>query len=264
MYQPSHITTEIGRMRAEEMRARAERYRTIQKAKQHKKTEPEEEVPSRSRTFVYRKALGIVGLSLLIVLGFAAAALAMPADAGPTGVDDKEALVVKPQVREGPPSFWATQSAAVGGQERAEIQHLGDAELATVAGVFGGQERADIQHVGDAEPATVAGVFGGQERAGIQHVGDAEPATVAGVFGGQERAGIQHVGDAEPATVAGVFGGQERAGIQHVGEAQPQPSSNFEPSSGGIDLEIVLLTGTLALMAVGALLWFRRQTVKPA
>jgi hypothetical protein len=222
MYQPSHITTEIGRMRAEEMRARAERYRTIQKAKQHRKAESEpepEESLSRSRIYVYRKALGIVGLSLLMVLGFAAAALAMPADAGPTRVDDKQqALVSQPQVREGPPSFWAAQSAPVGGQERAEIQHVGNADTATVAGVFGGQERADIQHVGNADTATVAGVFGGQER----------------------------------------------ADIQHVGETQPQPSTNFEPSSGGIDLEIVLLTGTLALLAVGALLWFRRHTIRPA
>jgi hypothetical protein len=198
MYQPSHFTTEIGRMRAEEMRARAERYRTIQKAKQHKKAESEpepEESLSRSRTFVYRKALGVVGLSLLLVLVFAAAALAMPVDAPPGVGGSEEALVPQPQVREGPPSVWEAQSAAVGGQERADIQH---------------------------------------------------------------------VGDAQPATVAGVFGGQERADIQHVAEAQPQPSTNLEPSSGGIDLEIVLLTGTLALMAVGALLWFRRHTIKPA
>jgi hypothetical protein len=213
MYQPSHITTEIGRMRAEEMRARAERYRTIQKAKQHKKTEPEEEnAPSRSRIFVYRKALGIVGLSVLMVLVFAGAALAMPADA-PSGVGgDGEAFVSQPQVREGPPSYWAT----IGGQERAAIQHLGESEF-------------------------------------------------AGVFGGQERAAIQHLGESE---FAGVFGGQERAAIQHVAEAPPQPSTNLDPSSGGIDLEIVLLTGTLALvvvlMAAGALVWFRRHTVKPA
>jgi hypothetical protein len=65
----------------------------------------------------------------------------------------------------------------------------------------------------------------------------------------------------------GPIGGQERADIQHVGEA-PQPSTNLEPSSGGIDLEVVLLTGTLALIAVlmtaGAFLWFRRHTVRPA
>jgi hypothetical protein len=221
MYQPNHATTEIGRMRAEEMRVRAERYRTIQKAKQHKKVESEEEEESlsHSRTFVYRKALGIVGLSVLMVLAFAATALAMPADAGPTGVDDKhQALVTKPQVREGPPSYWTTQSAPVGGQDRAEIQHVGESQPATVAGVFGEQERAEIQHVGESQPATVAGVFGG------------------------------------------------RPGRHSAPEAQP--STNFEPSSGGIDLEIVLLTGTLALIAVlmtaGAFLWFRRHTVRPA
>jgi hypothetical protein len=212
MYQPSHATTEIGRMRAEEMRARAERYRTIQKAKQHKKAESEEEVSlTRSRSVVYRKALGIAGLSVLMVLVFAGAALAMPAEAAPpSSVDDKhQALVSRPQVREGPPSYWATVSAAVGGQDR-----------------------ADIQHLGDAEPATVAGVFGDRAETGL-----------------------------------GPIGGQERADIQHVGEA-PQPSTNLEPSSGGIDLEVVLLTGTLALIAVlmtaGAFLWFRRHTVRPA
>jgi hypothetical protein len=258
MYQPNHATTEIGRMRAEEMRARAERYRTIQKAKQHKKVESEEqEVPSRSRIYVYRKALGVAGLSVLMVLGFAAAALAMPAEAGPpSSVDDKhQALISKPQVREGPPSYWTAQSAPVGGQDRADIQHVGEAQPTTVAGVFGGQDRADIQHVGEAQPTTVAGVFGGQDRADIQHLGDAEPATVAAMFGDRAETGL------------GPLGGQERAAIQHVGEA-PQPSTNLEPSSGGIDLEIVLLTGTLALIAVlmgaGAFLWFRRHTVTPA
>jgi hypothetical protein len=160
---------------------------------------------------VYRKALGIAGLSVLMVLVFAGAALAMPAEAAPpSSVDDKhQALVSRPQVREGPPSYWTTVSAAVGGQDRAEIQHLGDAE-----------------------PATVAGVFGDRAETGL-----------------------------------GPIGGQERADIQHVGEA-PQPSTNLEPSSGGIDLEVVLLTGTLALIAVlmtaGAFLWFRRHTVRPA
>jgi hypothetical protein len=158
---------------------------------------------------VYRKALGIAGLSVLMVLVFAGAALAMPADATSGADGNGEALVTQPQVREGPPSYWTTVSAAVGGQDR-----------------------ADIQHLGDAEPATVAGVFGDRAETGL-----------------------------------GPIGGQERADIQHVGEA-PQPSTNLEPSSGGIDLEIVLLTGTLALIAVlmtaGAFLWFRRTTVRPA
>jgi hypothetical protein len=119
----------------------------------------------------------------------------------------------------------------------------------------GGQDRAEIQHLGEAQPTTVAGVFGGQDRAEIQHLGDAEPATVAAVFGDRAETGL------------GPIGGQERAAIQHVG-AQPQPPTNLEPSSGGIDLEIVLLTGTLALITVlmtaGAFLWFRRHTVRPA
>jgi hypothetical protein len=114
MYQPSHFSTEIGRMRAEEMRARAERYRTIQKAKQHKKEESEEEEESLSpsRSLVYRKALGAVGLSLLMIVILASAALAMPADppSGFGGGDD--AAVSQPQVREGPSSVWEAESKA--------------------------------------------------------------------------------------------------------------------------------------------------------
>jgi hypothetical protein len=155
MYQPSHATTEIGRMRAAEMRARAERYRTIQKAQQHKKAESEEEVSlSRSRSVVYRKALGIAGLSVLMVLVFAGAALAMPLDA-PSGVDGKhQALISKTQVREGPSSFW--EGTEVGA--RGEIRHL-------VSDPVGGQDRAETQHL-------VPGPIGGQERAAFQHVAD--------------------------------------------------------------------------------------------
>jgi hypothetical protein len=217
MYQPSHATTEFERMRAEEMRARAERYRRIQKAKQHKKTDSEdEEAPSRSRIFVYRKALGIVGLSLVMILGFVATALAMPADA-PPGVGGSEetcgptttscaaqALVSQPQVREGPPSFWEAQSAAV-------------------AEAFGGQERAALQHVGEAEPGAVAEAFGGQERAAIQHIGQAD----------------------QPPTF--------------------NPAPGLTPSSGGIELELVLfLAGITALASLGALVWFRRHTMHTA
>ena len=161
MYQPSHATTEIGRMRAEEMRARAERYRTIQKAKQHRKAESEEEASlSRSRSVVYRKALGIAGLSVLMVLVFAGAALAMPADAAPPPeVDGKhQALLSKGQVREGPPSFWQGTEVAA----RGEIRHI-------VSDPVGGQDRAAIQHL-------VPGPVGGQERAALQHVADPQPA----------------------------------------------------------------------------------------
>jgi hypothetical protein len=206
MYQPSHATTEIGRMRAEEMRARAERYRTIQKAKQHKKAESEEEVSlTRSRSVVYRKALGIAGLSVLMVLVFAGAALAMPAEAAPpSGVDDKhQALISKGQVREGPPSVWEATEVA-----RGEIRHIVSAPL-------GGQERAETQHL------------------------------VPGPVGGQERAAFQHVAD--------------------------QPATNFDPApgltsgSGGIELEMVLLlSATVALASLGALVWFRRHSMHAA
>jgi hypothetical protein len=227
MYQPSHATTEIGRMRAEEMRTRAERYRTIQKAKQHKKTESEPEPEAslgRSRTFVYRKALGIVGLSVLMVLVFAATALAMPLDA-PSGVDGKhqalitktsapegapsvdgkhQALITETPVREGPASFWEGTDVA-----RGEIRHL-------VSDPVGGQDRAETQHL-------VPGPIGGQERAAIQHVGEAD----------------------QPSTF--------------------NPAPGLSPSSGGIELELVLLlSGTAALASLGALVWFRRHTMHAA
>ena len=206
MYQPNHATTEIGRMRAEEMRARAERYRTIQKAKQHKKTESEEQevASSRSHIYVYRKALGIVGLSALMVLVFAGTALAMPLDA-PSDVDGKhQALITKTQVREGPASFWEGTDVA-----RGEIRHL-------VSDPVGGQDRAETQHL-------VPGPIGGQERAAIQHVGEAD----------------------QPSTF--------------------NPAPGLSPSSGGIELELVLLlSGTAALASLGALVWFRRRTMHTA
>jgi hypothetical protein len=207
MYQPSHATTEIGRMRAEEMRARAERYRTIQKAKQHKaEPEKEEEPLSHPRTFVYRKALGIVGLSVLMVLAFAATALAMPLDTGPTSVDDKHQALVSKGHPEG--SLTASQ-ARVDVPTRAEIQHL-------VPGSIGGQERAETQHL-------VPGAVGGQERAAIQHVGQAD----------------------QPSTF--------------------NPAPGLTSSSGGIELELVLLlSGTVALASFGGLLWFRRHSVHAA
>ena len=207
MYQPSHATTEIGRMRAEEMRTRAERYRTIQKAKQHKKTESEPEPEAslgRSRTFVYRRALGIAGLSVLMVLVFAATALAMPLDA-PSGVDGKhQALITKTPVREGPASFWEGTDVV-----RGEIRHL-------VTDPVGGQDRAETQHL-------VPGPIGGQERAAIQHVGEAD----------------------QPSTF--------------------NPAPGLSPSSGGIELELVLLlSATVALASIGALVWFRRHTMHTA
>jgi hypothetical protein len=116
--------------------------------------------PSHFGTEIGRiKALGALGLSLLLILVFASTAQGMPADP-PSGLDGKhQALVSQPQVREGPSSVWEAEAAAVagpvGGQERAEIQHLVESVPATVAGPVGGQERAEIQHVGEA-PQMVA------------------------------------------------------------------------------------------------------------
>lgn len=60
---PSHITAEIGRMRAEEMRGRADRYRLARMARRHPEDpRPNEKPLARFRVYVARKALAIVGL----------------------------------------------------------------------------------------------------------------------------------------------------------------------------------------------------------
>jgi hypothetical protein len=184
--------------------------------------------PSHFGTEIGRiKALGAVGLSLLLILVFASAAQAMPADP-PSGLDGKhQALVSQPQVREGPSSVW-------------------EAEAATVAGPVGGQERAEIQHLSGSVPATVAGPVGGQERAEIQHLSGSVPATVAGPVGGQERAEIQHVGEAP----------------QPVADLDPAPST---PVASNSDTELVIaIASILALAAFGGVMWSRRQTFKTA
>ena len=64
MHPSQHITEEIGRLRAEEMRARAEQYRLVQMARrQHEDSKPAEKPLTRFRIDVYRKALGILGLA---------------------------------------------------------------------------------------------------------------------------------------------------------------------------------------------------------
>jgi hypothetical protein len=77
------FTTELGRMRAEEAVARADRYRLAQQAQQHN----ERTTLSRPTRFAYRRALAAVGLSALVAIGTATAALAYPAGSGSTGSD---------------------------------------------------------------------------------------------------------------------------------------------------------------------------------
>lgn len=57
----SYFTTEIARMRTEEMIARADRYRLAQKARSHKDRRADGQ--SRRTRLVYRKALAAVALS---------------------------------------------------------------------------------------------------------------------------------------------------------------------------------------------------------
>jgi hypothetical protein len=92
----SHFyTTELGRMRTDEAIARAERYRRIQQA-QHRNTRDRMSRPTR---FVYRRALAAVGLSALVVVGLASAALAYPVGPGTTTGSDIVADRTHPQVK---------------------------------------------------------------------------------------------------------------------------------------------------------------------
>lgn len=92
----SHFfTTELGRMRSEEAIARADRYRLAQQAQQHN----ERKTPSRPSRFVYRRALAAVGLSALVVVGTATAALAYPAGPGTSSGSDVVADRMHPQVK---------------------------------------------------------------------------------------------------------------------------------------------------------------------
>ena len=76
-----HFNTEIGRMRAQESVARADRYRLAQRSA--RRAEPLREQGSKHRVLVWRKALQAVALSIVVTVFAASAALARPADAGP-------------------------------------------------------------------------------------------------------------------------------------------------------------------------------------
>ena len=89
------FTTELGRMRAEEAVARADRYRLAQQAQQHK----ERTTLSRPARFAYRRALAAVGLSALVAIGTATAALAYPAGPGTSTGSDIVAEQNRPLVK---------------------------------------------------------------------------------------------------------------------------------------------------------------------
>jgi hypothetical protein len=92
----SHFfTTELGRMRTEEAIARADRYRLAQQAQQHN----ERTTVSRPARFAYRRALAAVGLSALVAIGTATAALAYPAGPGTSSGSDIVADRMHPQVK---------------------------------------------------------------------------------------------------------------------------------------------------------------------
>jgi hypothetical protein len=98
----SHFfTTELGRMRTEEAIARADRYRLAQQAQQHKEHKEHKERTSLSRTsrLAYRRALAAVGLSALVAIGTATAALAYPAGPGANAGSGIVADETHPQVK---------------------------------------------------------------------------------------------------------------------------------------------------------------------
>jgi hypothetical protein len=79
-----YFTTELGRIRTEEAIARADRFRLAQQVRQGKSDRKSSGI-SWSRALVYRRALAAVGLSALMVLGFAAVAAASPMGPGAGG-----------------------------------------------------------------------------------------------------------------------------------------------------------------------------------
>ena len=79
-----YFTTELGRMRTEEAIARADRYRLAQQSRRSK-SGTESKRLSWSRSFAYRRALTAFGLSALMIVGFAAVALASPMGPGASG-----------------------------------------------------------------------------------------------------------------------------------------------------------------------------------
>lgn len=83
MEMSQYFTTELGRMRTEEMIARADRYRLAQQAKQRKQArKSEDRQSSRTELFAFRRALTAVGLSVLMVVMVAGVALARPTGPG--------------------------------------------------------------------------------------------------------------------------------------------------------------------------------------
>lgn len=62
-----YFTTELGRMRAEEMQARATHYRLVQVAKRHAAAQKQGRPLSHAGAFVYRRALRIAALSTVAV-----------------------------------------------------------------------------------------------------------------------------------------------------------------------------------------------------
>jgi hypothetical protein len=78
-----HFTTELGRMRTDEMIARADRYRLAQQARSHKQSEPKQVRSRRLSIPVYRRVLAAFGLSIVMIVATSALAFARPAGPGP-------------------------------------------------------------------------------------------------------------------------------------------------------------------------------------
>jgi hypothetical protein len=76
-----YFTAELGRLRTEEAIARADRYRLAQRTKSRRERTRRE----RSRTFLYRRVLAAVGVSMLMLVGVVAVAQGRPIGPGPAG-----------------------------------------------------------------------------------------------------------------------------------------------------------------------------------
>ena len=62
-----HYSTELGRMRQQEMLAEAQRYRMVREVKSARSSE---KILSRPAVFAYKKALAGVAVTTLVLVGF--------------------------------------------------------------------------------------------------------------------------------------------------------------------------------------------------
>ncbi|MDP9224248.1 MAG: hypothetical protein M3P18_10400 [Actinomycetota bacterium] len=77
-----NFSAELNRQRVSQLQADVAHHRTVQRVT-HRQRSPKQ--PSKPVLVVYRRALAAVALGLLLVLGLASVAFAMPVPTGPVG-----------------------------------------------------------------------------------------------------------------------------------------------------------------------------------